>query len=46
MTIQPLRLVNLNETAIEECINWLSFHRIWGWLSSKAIEAIAHFCIS
>ena len=41
MTIQPLRLVNLNETAIEECINWLSFHRIWGRLSSKAIEAIA-----
>ncbi|MEA5472391.1 sigma 54-interacting transcriptional regulator [Spirulina sp. 06S082] len=41
MTIQPLKLINLNESAIEECINWLSFHRIWGQLSSKAIEAIA-----
>ncbi len=41
MTIKSLRLVKLNQSAIEECINRLSFHRIWGRLSYKALEAIA-----
>jgi polyferredoxin/CRP-like cAMP-binding protein len=35
------QLVNLNETAIEEYINWFSFHRIWGRLSRQTVEAIA-----
>lgn len=41
MKTQSLQLSNLDTPAIEECINWLSFHRIWGRLSHKAIEAIA-----
>ncbi len=41
MTTQPLQLSKLNTSGIEDCINWLSFHRIWGQLSNKTIEAIA-----
>ncbi|GAB4532782.1 MAG: hypothetical protein Tsb0014_17570 [Pleurocapsa sp.] len=40
MNTQSFQLSNLDAPAIEKCINWLSFHRIWGRLSSKAIEAI------
>ncbi|MGK7902491.1 MAG: sigma 54-interacting transcriptional regulator [Hormoscilla sp.] len=30
-----------SEEQILECVDWLSFHRIWGQLSDDAIEAIA-----
>jgi polyferredoxin/CRP-like cAMP-binding protein len=41
MNTQLLQLSKLDTPAIEDCTNWLSFHRVWGQLSNKAIEAIA-----
>lgn len=36
MDTQSLQLSNLDAPAIEESINWLSFHRIWGrWNYNK-----------
>ncbi|WP_017301603.1 cyclic nucleotide-binding domain-containing protein [Nodosilinea nodulosa] len=34
-------IVTLDEDAILECSNWLSFHRIWGQLPAEALQALA-----
>jgi len=33
--------ITLDDQAIQECCNWLSFHRVWGELSDAAIHAMA-----
>jgi transcriptional regulator with AAA-type ATPase domain/NAD-dependent dihydropyrimidine dehydrogenase PreA subunit len=33
--------LKIDEQAVLECVDWLSFHRIWGQLSQEVINAIA-----
>ncbi|WP_413162293.1 cyclic nucleotide-binding domain-containing protein [Capilliphycus salinus ALCB114379] len=42
LPLMPPEASPLNGQALEDCIDWLSFHRVWGALSPKAIAAIAH----
>jgi hypothetical protein len=30
-----------DDKAVEDCRNWLSFHRIWGQLPAEVLQAIA-----
>ena len=36
-TTQPL-----DQQAVSECLNWLSFHRVWGKLNEAVLQALSH----
>lgn len=41
LPLMPQENSTLDRQALEDCIDWLSFHRIWGVLSVEAMAAIA-----
>ncbi len=41
LNVDTVSVVTTDDKTVEECRNWLSFHRLWGQLPAEVLQAIA-----